>query len=257
MNSSQFKLDHKNQELITSMISAHFRRQNNVFEDIVKSSESEDKAGSDFKLRSAQIFRDDYYHHIDYKSATNHRKIRGENSIASFAFEIQYQKDGKNLEGWLFGDKYYLTEYYLLSWVWVFDKSKIPKNVSLKESDISDIEVLIVKKEDIINYLKKYDVLKESYKEVIQWFNTSVEEYKNGSKKFAIKENIKENEIVSRELSIDTPNSYKIRTDKFCVVKMPKIYHSIKYSEQPYNIIIEKDVLKQLAKFHTIISYNR
>ena len=239
MNSSQFKLDHKNQELITSMISAHFRRHNNVFEDIVKSSESEDKAGSDFKLRSAQIFRDDYYHHIDYKSATNHRKI------------------GKNLEGWLFGDKYYLTEYYLLSWVWVFDKSKIPKNVSLKESDISDIEVLIVKKEDIINYLKKYDVLKESYKEVIQWFNTSVEEYKNGSKKFAIKENIKENEIVSRELSIDTPNSYKIRTDKFCVVKMPKIYHSIKYSEQPYNIIIEKDVLKQLAKFHTIISYNR
>lgn len=142
-----------------------------------------------------------------------------------------------------------------MSWVWVFDKSKIPKNVSLKESDISDIEVLIVKKEDIINYLKKYDVLKESYKEVIQWFNTSVEEYKKGSKKFAIKENIKENEIVSRELSIDTTDSYKIRTDKFCVVKMLKIYHSIKYSEQPYNIIIEKDVLKQLAKFHTIISY--
>lgn len=31
MSSSQFKLDHKNQELITAMISAHFRRQNNVF----------------------------------------------------------------------------------------------------------------------------------------------------------------------------------------------------------------------------------
>src|SRR5699024_7557787 len=41
-----------------------------------------------------------------------------ENSLPTFAFELNYMKNNQIHDGWLFGEKYSEAEYFLVMWVW-------------------------------------------------------------------------------------------------------------------------------------------
>jgi len=71
-------------------------------------------------------------------------------NIPTFAFEIDFiGTDGELKEGWLF-DEGKRTQYYLLTWI------QAVKDVGFSCDDISQLEVLLVERQAIINFLKKF-----------------------------------------------------------------------------------------------------
>lgn len=71
-------------------------------------------------------------------------------NIPTFAFEIDFiGTDGKLKEGWLF-DEGKRTQYYLLTWI------QAVKDIGFSCDDISQLEVLLVERQAIINFLKKF-----------------------------------------------------------------------------------------------------
>ncbi|KGR73178.1 hypothetical protein ACVRWQ_07530 [Streptococcus phocae subsp. salmonis] len=145
MSNSNFQTDLANESIIKEIIIEYLRKLEDVELEI--SSRAEDAHGSDIKMKSRKIFKDEKIHHLDLKSATNYRKVVGEKSLPTFAFELQFSNRSSDLrDGWLYGEQYCLTEYYLLSWVWVLDKEKTKPWEKLEKSDVAEIEVIIIPK---------------------------------------------------------------------------------------------------------------
>lgn len=245
MKKSNFETDLSNERIIKSLIKKRLCEidKTNIFE----SSSDEDKHGSDIKVRSVEIFHDTNIYHIDLKSATNYRKVVGNKSIPTFAFELQFLNEKKEVrDGWLYGDQYYLTDYYLLSWVWVDTEEKTKPWIKLKESDIAEIEYLIVPKKAIIDYLKKYEMEKENYKIKINDFKKQIREYENGKKEYAVcLRRMKNGKYKSAELSLSNPKKYK--NCIYETVHLPKFFYSVSLPEEPINVVIEKAELKDLG----------
>lgn len=244
MKKSNFDTDLSNESIIKSLIKKRLREigKTKIFE----SSSDEDRHGSDIKVSSVEIFHDTNIYHIDLKSATNYRKVVGNSSIPTFAFELQFLNEKKEVkDGWLYGDQYSLTDYYLLSWVWVETEEKTKPWIELKESDIAEIEYLIVPKKAITDYLKKYEMKKENYKNKINDFKKQIIEYYHGKKEYAVCLKMKNGKYKSAELSLSNPKKYKNCVYK--TVHLPKLFYSVNLPEKPINVVIEKTVLKDLG----------
>lgn len=244
MKKSNFDTDYSNESIIKSLIKKRLCEINKT--KVFESSSDEDRHGSDIKVSSVEIFHDTNIYHIDLKSATNYRKVVGNSSIPTFAFELQFLNEKKEVkDGWLYGDQYSLTDYYLLSWVWVETEEKTKPWIELKESDIAEIEYLIVPKKAITDYLKKYEMEKENYKIKIRDFKIQIREYMNGKKEYAVHLKKQNGNYKSAELSLSNPQKYKNSIYK--TVYLPKLFYSGSLPEKPINVIIEKAKLKDLG----------
>ena len=134
--------------------------------------------GIDLKLINENIFGNLNIHNIDIKTATSYIKTNlTENQMPTFAFELNYIKNGQEKEGWLYGDKYNSTEYYLLNWLWAdiskidtFKKSTYPaignKNELINNPEkISKAKSLLISKQSIRDYLSQFDSDEDNFKQ--------------------------------------------------------------------------------------------
>lgn len=134
--------------------------------------------GIDLKLRNENLFGNLNIHNIDIKTATSYIKTNpGDNQMPTFAFELNYIKDGYEKEGWLYGDKYNSTEYYLLNWLWAdisarttSTTSRFPANGNKSElisypEKINKAKALLISKQSIQNYLSQFDSDKDNFKQ--------------------------------------------------------------------------------------------
>ncbi|MDU2958820.1 hypothetical protein, partial [Clostridium sp.] len=188
MAKSLFKNDLKNEKVINCLINRKLQELK-IVDEVIEGSDEENFSGVDFKLKSPKLFGDNEVHCVDYKAATNNRAIIGEKSLNTFAFEVAYskqtiekksnQKIKETKSGWLFGDKYNLTEYYLLAWIWVHSEEKCDRKITLEEKDIAEIEIMIIKKENIIDYLSQFKLTKENFSDVVNRFKEVIKEKDN------------------------------------------------------------------------------
>lgn len=81
--------------------------------------------GVDFVITSEEIFGYSLPYKVDFKAALNYiRPMKDKynnkpQKMPTFAFELSFLNQfKKEREGWLFGEKYINTEYYMLGWVW-------------------------------------------------------------------------------------------------------------------------------------------
>lgn len=143
--------------------------------------------------------------------------------LPTFAFELKF-KNSSNLwrDGW-FIDNSKLTTHYLISWV----KRKSVDLKVLKEDDINTVEVILLEKKKLIDFLK------ENY-------NLNNEAIKN-----QVKLIINKNEFGQ----LHSIGDYKF----------PRFHYtpSCKLQETPINLVIHKKTLIQLSDFHFIIYRNK
>ena len=258
MAKSLFKNDLKNEKVINCLINRKLQELK-IVDEVIEGTDEENFSGVDFKLKSPNLFGDNEVHCVDYKAATNNRAIIGEKSLNTFAFEVAYSKETiekksnqkiKEIKsGWLFGDKYNSTEYYLLAWIWVHSEEKCDKKISLEEKDIAEIEIMIIKKENIINYLRKFKLNKKNYREVVSRFKENIKK-KNRDVVIVTNYDNKKN-LISAEISLSSPResiSYKDRDGNVrTFVSLPRLYYSKYLCEEPVNVLIEKTELKRLS----------
>lgn len=257
MTKSQFNNDIQNEQVVNRLINKKLL-ESEIVDEIIETTQQENWAGVDFKLKSKNIFGDDNEHNVDYKSAINYRKFIDDNEpINTFAFELQYLGKSPNSkgkreirDGWLFGNQYNLTEYYLLSWIWVFDKKNLNNNIVLKEDDIAKIEILIIRKNAITDYLNTISNLnRNTYKTFINLFKQHVE---NRDEKYALNIKTDDNDNISTaEISLTSPHKYKkgISNGKpYQSVILPKLFYSKFLYEEPINVVIKRDKLLELSE---------
>lgn len=260
MTKSLFKNDLKNEKVVNGLINRKLLELK-IVDEVIEVSDEEDFFGVDFKLKSPKLFGDNKVHCVDYKAATNNRVPIGEKPLNTFAFELAYSKQiiGKKSNhkikeiksGWLFGDKYNLTEYYLLAWIWVHSEEKCDKKISLEEKDIAEIEIMIIKKENIIDYLRRFKLTKENYSDVVNRFKEVIKEKDSElaiNIKYDAKENLRSAEISIEPEYIKTYKYYKDSTgNKHKSVFLSKLYYSKYLPEEPVNVLIGKTELKKLS----------
>lgn len=266
MTKSQFNNDIQNEQVVNRLINKKLL-ESEIVDEIIETTPQENWAGVDFKLKSKNIFGDDNGHNVDYKSAINNRAVIGEGSINTFAFELQYlgqninnQEERPIRDGWLFGNQYNLTEYYLLSWIWVSDKNKRSNNIVLKEDDIAEIEVILLRKDIVTNYLSSFGLRRENYHDKIDSFKAKV--YRNQEDDGLKKKYNARGELTAAEISLNSFSKIKICEGKGGVkyerVVLPKLYYSKHLSEEPINVLIEKKTLIELSKdrgYHNKFQY--
>ena len=181
---------------------------------------------------------------------------------------MQFSNRGIKREGWVFGEKYALTEWYLISWIWVYDEGKRDRNVKLSKEDISQIEFILIKKEFIKKYLRYYKVNKKNYQKVIDRFNSLLEKErleKNSGLAFIINE--RNQRLSYATLSLYKPTEYRltktsdITNEEDRKLYLPQIYYTAWLAEQPYNILISKKSLIDIVNdrrykgIHRIIDF--
>ncbi|WP_407140904.1 hypothetical protein [Marinilactibacillus psychrotolerans] len=176
------------------------------------------KKGIDFKLKSNTIFKNQIFHNVDEKAATSYIATNlNDKELTTFAFEIDSNNrhNSSRSEGWLFGNKYNETEYYLICWIWADVELKTngfgnPRQLS-KES-IRKIDRFLVNKNELQKYIEEtYGINKTNFMDVSSKFRNerTLPVYLNGFDK-------------------------------------PRLYYSGKLQpEQPLNLLIDKFILKQ------------
>lgn len=180
--------------------------------------------GIDAALINPHVFKDNNPRFIDEKAASSYiRTDLKSESIPTFAFELDCKrKDSTNIEdrvpGWLFGNKYRGTQYYLLSWVWaevdnlggwgagVGDKSQVTLD------NITKVKCLLVPKKAVRDYAIKFGVNEKNYMQKAKELRLS------GKQKILLSDG-----------------------------KTPNLHHSYNLEESPVNIIIAEYYLKKMA----------
>lgn len=126
--------------------------------------------GIDVVIQSPAIFKDDLKHNVDEKTAINYVKGNlSENSLPTFAFELDYMKNNQIHDGWLFGEKYSETEYFLVMWVWAdVEQIKTGKFISydyeqIRYENIMQMEGFFIHKTAMRNYAKILGVTPENF----------------------------------------------------------------------------------------------
>ncbi|WP_192987804.1 hypothetical protein [Carnobacterium mobile] len=212
---SQFKND-LNVERIISLWTEenYFKSELNLYSYKRCESAVEQNKGKDAAIKNNLVFKDDFFHNIDEKAASSYiRTDLTAGNLSTFAFELDCKRHGSpnpkdRVPGWLFGDKYSLTEYYLLSWVWA------ENNHLSSASQLKKIKCLLVSKKAIQDYVATFGIDKTTF----------MEEAKKTR-------NNKQGKIFLSKYDKKTPN----------------LQYSKKLEELPVNIIISEYMLKKLA----------
>ena len=232
MNKSHFDRDVKNEEILTEWIEANFLSIYSNQYDIIQDSKIQ-KTGVDFILNSKKIFKYDLPYKVDFKAALTYTKpIKDDNGnkpskMPTFAFELSFlNPDKQEREGWLFGNNYSNTEYYMVAWVWADLPNKDSGNFIRANMDnfnyenIEEVEVMIIKKSKLQNYARRYGIDRES----AHIYSQSM---RNKNKKY----------------------TYLNKYGNF-----PRLHYTSFLNEEPVNLVIHNDDLKEMAIFqHTII----
>lgn len=135
-------------------------------------------------------------------------------NIPTFAFEVDFiGRDGELKEGWLF-DEEKKTQYYLLSWI------QATRTKGFSCNDITQLEVLLIERQAIIELLKEYEVDRISAMEI------------------------------SRELRM---NNQIGPANKSTTVPF-YFYFTGHLSERPINIVIKKDALIRIGTLHKFVT---
>ncbi|MEY8371036.1 hypothetical protein AAK938_05800 [Aerococcaceae bacterium 50-4] len=239
MSSSNFRSDISRERDINNWIKNHFYKDQPPKGEIrylnINFNEKLQHRGVDFFICDREIFGDKKEHWIDCKSAIYYSKrIRNDrnerpNSLPTFAFEL-YSKN-KNSEyklGWLFGEKYNLTEFYFLSWLWVDlpnnNKELDAVNVNeIKYDNIEEIEVMIIDKKTMQQYATSIGITKTNFENKALELINNFYEYKQD------------------RINIEKSNGN-------AWLKYTNMLH-----EKPVNLIIRKSKLKELAIKHLLI----
>ncbi|OEF96110.1 hypothetical protein [Desulfuribacillus alkaliarsenatis] len=136
--------------------------------------------------------------------------------LPTFAFEISFMNRKKELaEGWLFNNEL-LTDYYLLIWPYATKKENV------KTEDYTRLECLLIKKRKIQNYLSNKG-----------WNKDRIYKRANEIRK----------ESLFGKIEIENESNFYFFFSK------PK-----DYSEQPINIVIRKNVLRELASREYVVT---
>ena len=111
--------------------------------------------GSDFKMKSFELFKDQEYHVLDAKAATDYLAIEGESEgLPTFAMELASTQKRKYVSGWAVKntDSGYFsqTEYFLFQWIFIKDKSK-----GITVENISSIEIRIIPKTKLVDFIER------------------------------------------------------------------------------------------------------
>jgi len=212
---SQFKSD-LNVERIISLWTEenYFKSELNPYSYKRCESAVEQSKGKDAAVKNKHVFGDDCFHNVDEKAASSYIKTDlNEGNLHTFAFELDCKRHGSpnsedRVQGWLFGDKYSLTEYYLLSWVWAENK-----HLS-SASQLKKIKCFLVSKKAIQDHVATFRIDKAKFME-------EAKRTRNNDK----------NKICLSKTGGKTPN----------------LQYSKHLEEKPVNIIISEYMLKKLA----------
>lgn len=216
---STFKKDLLIEKEISEWLHKHYYS-TDIFEKVKGINQTDlQHKGVDTVQTSFAIFKDRLDHAVDEKCAVRYvKRDSNEKKLPTFAFELNYEKEGRLLDGWLFGDKYSATEYYQVMWVWA-DVSKIGKwNYNWEEinrNNITKIEGYVIKKSVLQNYLNDLDLTKE--------------------KLFSMRNDL----LKSKE-------KYYLDDQK------TRIQISFQLPEKPMNVIIDAEKLKALSTHHFV-----
>lgn len=215
MSTDQFDNDLKVEVIISLWIEEnYFEKESNNYKYIRCEDIEKQKQGVDAAVKNPNVFKDDNFHYIDEKAASSYIKTNlRESNLPTFAFELDSKRykstdTEDRVPGWLFGDAFAKTEYYLLSWIWADVKKK-----KLKEHDLRKVKCILVSKKAIQNYVVDFGINKDNFMEKAK------ETRFNPQKKIFLSDN-------------DT---------------IPNMQHSSYLEESPVNIIIRESVLNELA----------
>ena len=207
--------------------------------------------GIDITLISPVIFGDDKTHVIDEKAAIRYAKGNiDEESLQSFAFELDYFMDSNLKEGWLFGNKYSETEYYLILWIWA-DIPEIKKEKyknydyqKITQSNIQKIEGLLLNKEIMRNYATDKGISPRLFKELRRKLEEENIRYDDNARVVVSKKLAEEpmNLIVPKDKLISMATSH-FTQEKNKVTQL----HSI--SEENYSELIIKNDFQDIDYF--------
>lgn len=221
---NEYNLDFQVEGIISRWLEKHyFKKYSNNYQYFRNYNTTYQKAGVDSVLINRKIFNDYDCYCVDEKAASSYIKMNiNDLSLPTFAFELDCKRHKGSgtedrVEGWLFGDQYSKTEYYLISWVWAdVEGYKGKGKKELVDLDnIQKVESFLIKKEKIHDYLEKVNLTKNNF---ISWAKKARE--KKGDKI-----------VLSKDSDKKTPN----------------LHYSVYLKEQPVNVIISKSDLRDLA----------
>lgn len=232
MSTGYFNRDLKNEGILTKWITDNFIsvycNQYTIVED-----ENIQKSGVDFILTSKKIFNYDLPYKVDFKAALTYVKpiMTKDGSkppkMPTFAFELSFLNQFKQeREGWLFGDNYNNTEYYMIAWIWAnlpYDSINGYEKTKMEEfsyESIKEVEIMIIKKDILQEYARQLNIDKDS---TITY-----------SKAMRDK-NLREFPLVRNK-------------------KIPKLHYTSFLSEKPVNLVIHSEDLEKMAIFHQTIT---
>ncbi|MFR1818522.1 MAG: hypothetical protein ACLSXN_02355 [Veillonella parvula] len=187
---------------------------------------------------------------IDEKAALDYaKKDLGEDSLPTFAFEISYlNRSGILTEGWLTNPKYSKTDDYRLVWLWVKPSTNIKY---LQCDDILKLEVIVLPKAVIQNhilYSVSGDIDLESFRRIANRQRAFMLD--NGLQKIAIEDALSNADLQESEYAME--NFAFSRTNK---ARMKwYLTNRTKKSEEPLNIVVNKNTLIDLAKSYWIVT---
>ncbi len=188
--------------------------------------------------------------HIDEKAALDYaKKDLTENALPTFAFEISYlNRDGVLTEGWLTNSKYRKTEDYLLVWLWIKPDTKMK---CLRCEDILQLEVIVLSKKDILDtilYSATGDRCLTRFRQIASKQRAFMLAKK--LQQVAIEDTISNVDLHLNEYSME---NFMSKQTKSPIMKWYLTDISRK-AEQPLNMVVNKKVLKELAKSWWIIT---
>jgi hypothetical protein len=237
----------------------------NIEEVSIKMTDSKEDQlkGSDFKMKSFELFKDQEYHVLDAKAATDYLAIEGESEgLPTFAMELASTQKGKYVSGWAVrnNDSGYFsqTEYFLFQWVFIKDKKK-----GITVENISSIEIRIIPKTKLVDFIervrdnarleingyigdlssqriqKMYSFLKDKYDE-LKSNNSPDEFYQLGPTENYF-------ELKKARIYLSVCNA-KIKNSRARGPKIVFTSNDIK-KEQPLNMVISKKYLNEMSVY--------
>lgn len=217
-NKTTFQLDLKIESYISVWLDKNFYS-DNIFQYTLRTPEQYlQHKGVDIVQKSYEIYGDNKEHIVDEKTAIRYvKKEHSENSLGSFAFELEYLKDGILKDGWLFGEKYSLTEFYQVMWLWgnvpIIGKYKYDWK-KITDQNITKIEGYILEKKKIQRYAECLGITKQNIK--------------------LLRKNLEK--VPNHRIELDDGQASIILSDNI--------------PEKPINLVIKNQKLNELALYH-------
>lgn len=189
-----------------------------------------------------EINKGNYSINLDEKSAIDYAKVNlSDTSLPTFAFELSYEMNGEELEGWLINPIYLKTRAYVLVWLWVKPETRTKE---LKCEDILKVEALVLEKKKIQNYiinkiivfldLERFRIIAKKYRQFMKQ-----KEYNQISITEAISAvDDEEFEYLMEDFSTRVNRKSDM---KWCLTSLNK------KAEEPLNIVVNKRTLIDLS----------